>query len=164
MEYKIGREKFINSWGQLASEWGVNRTMGHIHGLLLVSSRPLCTDEIMEVLQISRGNANQNLRLLIDWKLAHTTTPEGSRKVYYFAEKDMWTILRAIIANRKKKELEPLIEVLEEVGAVEAKCPESDAFCHLIQNLHRFSTKANTTLDSVISLESEEIVKRIFSH
>lgn len=162
MEYQRGREKFINSWGQLASEWGVNRTMGHIHGLLLVTSKPICTDEIMTILNISRGNANQNLRSLVEWKLAHKATPDGTRKVHYFAEKDMWTILRAIIANRKKKELEPLIQVLEEVGAVEARCPESDAFCHLVQSLHRFSSKANATLDSVISLESEEVVKRIF--
>ncbi len=163
MKYTEGRMKFIQSWGQLASEWGVSRTMGQIHGLLLVSSRPLCGDQVMEVLNISRGNANQNIRALVDWGLAHKLEKEGQRKDYFVAEKDMWTILRSIIAKRKNKELLPLIRVLEDVGDVKAQCPESDAFCNLIQQLHRFSTKANQTLDAVISLESDEIVKRMFT-
>ncbi len=163
MKYSEGRRKFIDSWGQLASEWGVNRTMGHIHGLLLVSAKPLCGDQIMDVLEISRGNCSQNMRALVEWGLAHKVEVAGSRKEHFIAEKDMWTILRAIIEKRKRKELEPLISVLEEVADVKAQCPESDAFCHLIQQLHRFSKKANATLDAIISLESNEIVERMFT-
>ena len=136
--------------------------MGQIHALLLVNCHPLCADQIQEFLDISRGNASQNIRALLEWGLIHKAPMEGSRKDYFIAEKDMWTILRAIIANRKKKELEPLIAVLEEVADVKANCPDSDAFCHLIQQLHRFSTKANATLDAVISMESDEIVQRMF--
>ena len=163
MKYSEGRRKFIDSWGQLASEWGVNRTMGQIHGLLLCTSKPLCGDQVMDILEISRGNTNQNIRALVEWGLVHKKLQAGQRKDYYIAEKDMWTILRAIISNRKKKELEPLIQVLEEVSGVESNCPDSDEFCKLIRQLHRFSSKANATLDSVISLESEDIVQRMFT-
>lgn len=162
MKYSDGRRKFIDSWGQLASEWGVNRTMGQIHGLLLCSANPLCADQVQEILNISRGNASQNIRLLIDWGLVQKTQQGGGRKDYLVAEKDMWTILRAVISNRKKKELEPLIQVLEEVSAVEAQCPDSDEFCRLIRQLHQFSKKANATLDSVISMEADDIIKRMF--
>lgn len=162
MEYSEGRRKFIDSWGQLASEWGVNRTMGQIHGLLLCSSKALCSDDIKDILSISRGNTSQNIRLLIEWELVHKVQNGGGRKEYYMAEKDMWKILRAIISNRKKKELEPLIQVLEEVANVQSNCPDSDEFCKLIRQLHRFSTKANATLDSVVSMESDDIIKRMF--
>ena len=116
----------------------------------------------MDILEISRGNTSQNTRALVQWGLAHKTPVPGKRKDHFVAEKDMWTILRAIITQRKKKELVPLIQVLEEVSEVEAKCEESDEFCRLIKQLHRFSTKANATLDSVISLESDDIVQRMF--
>ncbi len=163
MKYADGRRKFIDSWGQLASQWGVNPTMGQIHGLLLVNSAPLCSDQIISLLGISRGNANQNIRALVDWKLAHKVHQEGQRKDYFVAEKDMWSILRAIIAKRKHKELEPLIQVLQEISAVEAQCPDSDDFCKLIRQLYRFSTKANATLDTIINLESDEIIQRMFT-
>lgn len=163
MKYSDGRNKFIDSWGQLASEWGVNRTMGQIHGLLLCSSQPMSADKVKEILNISRGNASQNIRLLVDWGLVYKSQQEGGRKDYFVAEKDMWTILRAVISNRKKKELEPLIQVLEEISSVEAQCPDSDEFCRLIKQLHQFSKKANATLDSVISMEADDIIKRMFA-
>lgn len=163
MKYREGKSKFIDSWGQLASEWGVNRTMGQVHGLLLISCDALSTDDVMEYLDISKGNANQNIRSLVDWGLAHKIRKEGDRKDYFVAEKDMWTILRAIIARRKRKELEPLIHILEDVSAVKSNCPESDAFCQLVQQLYRFSTKANATLDTLISMESDDIVQRMFA-
>jgi DNA-binding transcriptional regulator GbsR (MarR family) len=163
MKYVEGRRKFIDSWGQLASEWGVSRTMGQIHGLLLCSSEALCADEILKILEISRGNANQNIRALVEWGLVHKINMDGRRKDYFMAEKNMWIILRCIIENRKRKELEPLIEVLQEVSLVESQCPDSDEFCKLIRQLYRFSTKANATLDAVISMESDDIIQRMFA-
>ena len=162
MEYSEGRTKFIESWGQLASQWGVSRTMGHIHGLLLTNLEPLCADQIIEKLKISRGNANQNIRALVDWSLVHKVQIEGQRKDHFVAQKDMWSILRAIITNRKRKELEPLIHVLNDISSVQAQCPDSDAFCKLVRQLNRFSTQVNETLDTVINLESDELIQRMF--
>ena len=64
-----GKDKFIQSWGTLGTNWGINRTMAQIHALLLVSPESLSAEGIMKELQISRGNANMNLRALIDWGL-----------------------------------------------------------------------------------------------
>ena len=71
MTIQEGRDKFIQSWGALGTSWGINRTMAQIHALLLISPEPLCAEEIMEALQISRGNANMNLRALMDWGLVN---------------------------------------------------------------------------------------------
>ena len=90
MKLTESREKFINAWGTLATSWGINRTMAQVHALLLVSPDPLSTEEVMEELKISRGNANMNIRTLIDWGLLFKETKAGERKEFFRAEKDLW--------------------------------------------------------------------------
>ena len=115
MELQQGKEKFIQSWGTLGTNWGINRTMAQVHALLLISPRALTAEEIMEQLKISRGNANMNIRALIDWNLVHKELKPGERKEYFSAEKDMWEVVRQIIIHRKKKELEPMLKLAFEV-------------------------------------------------
>ena len=103
MNLAEGKEKFIQSWGALGSNWGINRTMAQIHALLLIAPQALSADEIMEELKISRGNANMNLRALIDWRLVYRELKTGERKEYFVAEKDMWEVVKNIIVQRKKK-------------------------------------------------------------
>ena len=105
--------RFILFWGEMASRWGINKTMAQIHALLYVSEEPLDTDEIMEILRISRGNANMNLRSLINWDLAHKVHLPGSRKDYYEGEKDVWKIMARIIKERQKREINPIEEHLQ---------------------------------------------------
>ncbi|MFM8361479.1 MAG: GbsR/MarR family transcriptional regulator, partial [Haliscomenobacter sp.] len=115
MNVSEGTEKFIQSWGALATSWGINRTMAQIHALLLASSNPLTADDIMESLQMSRGNVNLNLRALMDWGLVMKELRPGDRKDYFVAEKDIWEVVKRIIIERKKRELEPMIKILDEL-------------------------------------------------
>ena len=105
-------QQFILLWGEMATYWGINRTMAQIHALLYAVERPLDTDEIMERLQISRGNANMNLRSLVDWNLVRKTHQIGSRKDFYVAEKDIWKITTTIIQERQRREIAPVEEAL----------------------------------------------------
>jgi len=95
--------------------------MGQIHALLLTSPLPLSTDQIMERLQISRGNANMNIRALIDWGLIYKELRPGIRREYFQAEKDMWAVTKKIIRERKKREIDPLVEMLNEMKDVEVE-------------------------------------------
>lgn len=113
-QYQEALERFILFWGEMASNWGINRTMAQIHALLYCSEEPLDTDEIMEQLQISRGNANMNLRSLINWNLARKVHLAGSRKDFYTAEKDVWEITAHIIREREKREIRPVKQQLRE--------------------------------------------------
>lgn len=154
MNVKEAKEKFVESWGKMAGEWGVNRTMAQVHALLLIAPDPLTADQVMEGLGISRGNANMNLRALMDWGLVHKQLRNGERKEYFYAEKDMWTVVRQIIINRKKRELDPMLKVLDEVAGVEENCPESEHFCTVVRDIRKFSHKANQTLDALVKAES----------
>ena len=113
-QYQEALERFILFWGEMASNWGINRTMAQIHALLYCAEEPLDTDEIMEQLQISRGNANMNLRSLINWNLVRKVHLAGSRKDFYAAEKDVWEITAHIIREREKREIRPVMQQLRD--------------------------------------------------
>lgn len=110
--HRAALEQFILLWGEMATRWGINRTMAQIHALLYAEERPLDTDEIMERLGISRGNANTNLRSLVDWNLVRKTQQPGSRKDFYSAEKDIWKITTTIIRERQSREIKPVEDAL----------------------------------------------------
>ncbi len=154
MDIREGKQKFIESWGKMAGGWGITPAMAQVHALLLVSPEPLNADQVKAELDISTGNVSMNLRALIDWGLAFKETPVGCRKEVYYAEKDLWKVIRQIIINRKKRELEPVLMVLDELAAVEENCPNSEHFCAVVRDIRKFSHKANQTLDSLIKADS----------
>ncbi len=158
MKLKEGKDKFIQSWGALGSSWGINRTMAQIHALLLISPEALSAEDIMEELQISRGNANMNIRALIDWGLVYKELRAGERREFFVAEKDMWTVVKHIIIQRKKKELEPMLKVLDEISSVEDNSKEAEEFVHIIREIKLFSNKADSTLDSLVKADSNWFV------
>jgi DNA-binding transcriptional regulator GbsR (MarR family) len=143
--YQEALERFVLFWGEMASSWGINRTMAQIHALLYGSEEPLDTDAIMERLQISRGNANMNLHSLINWNLVRKVHQPGSRKDFFAAEKDVWEITARIIREREKREIKPVVEQLQECrdlltdGASMQAChdlPETErVLCERIDNL-----------------------------
>ncbi len=106
------RESFISIWGQMGSNWGIPRTMAEVHALLFITGRPMNSDEIIGGLGISRGNASMTLRSLMDWGIVSRVHQRGDRKEYFQAEQDVWKLFRTIISERKKREIDPLLEAL----------------------------------------------------
>jgi DNA-binding transcriptional regulator GbsR (MarR family) len=109
------QDRFIAGWGQMGSSWGISRTMAEVHALLYVTGEPLNTDDIMERLQISRGNASMSLRSLLDWGIVSRAHKRGDRKEYFEAEQDVWTMFRAVVRERMKREVDPLLASLYEI-------------------------------------------------
>ncbi|MEL7146941.1 MAG: transcriptional regulator [Bacteroidota bacterium] len=161
MKYTEARQKFIQSWGVLGSSWGVSRTMAQIHALLLVASRPLSTEEIMEDLQISRGNANMNIRALIDWGLASKEIIAGERKEFFVADKDVWNVAQQIAKERKKRELEPILKVLGQVSDLEGESKEIEEFKKVTGDIKNFAGQAESALDIFIKSGSNWLLKII---
>ena len=149
MELKEAKEKFISTWGTLGVNWGINRTMAQLQALLLVSSEPLTTEEMMDELNISRGNVNMNIRALIDWGLVHRVHKPGERKEYFKAEKDMWKVSKQVAKERRKRELEPVFKVLEEVRHVKGNANDKKIkqFVDTIEGIQNFASKADRMLE-----------------
>ena len=152
MQLAEAKLKFIANWGRFGTNWGINRTMAQIHALLLVSPDPLSAEQVMEELSISRGNANMNLRELMDWGLVSKELIPGERKEFFIAEKDIWKVARQIVKERKKRELDLMIPVLKELSEVEGdkKDKAVKTFTDTIHNIRKFSDQADRTLDTMI--------------
>lgn len=135
-------EQFVLLWGEMASAWGINKTMAQIHALLYAEADPLDTDAIMDQLHISRGNANMNLRNLLQWQLIHKVHYKGDRKDYYAAEKDVWNIVSTIIRERQQREVAPITSNLNECLALleeqDSISDEEQAFKERIENFTEF--------------------------
>jgi DNA-binding transcriptional regulator GbsR (MarR family) len=158
MDWKEGKDKFIQAWGALGTEWGINRTMAQIHALLMVSPYSLSAEDITKELKISVGNANMNIRSLMDWGLVYKELKAGERKEFFIAEKDMWKVVRQIIINRKKRELEPMLKILEEISDIQEDGEEAKALIKTVQDIKMFSSKADSTLDMLIKADSNWFV------
>lgn len=104
---------YVRRWGEMAASWGISRTMAEIHALLYLAIEPLCTDDLMEQLAVSRGSTSMNLRELVNWGLIQRIHRRGDRKEYFEAEKDVWTMFETITRERRRREIQPIVETIE---------------------------------------------------
>ncbi|RCH55511.1 transcriptional regulator [Mucilaginibacter hurinus] len=164
MELAEARLKFIETWGKLGSEWGINRTMAQVHALLLISPEALTTEDVMGTLSISRGNANMTLRDLINWGLVEKQHKAGERKEYFFADKDAWNIARQVARERKKRELDPMMKVLSELSQVRGDDKDANykTFKTSVTDISKLAANVNKTLDTMIKAEENWFWGSIF--
>lgn len=152
---KKAKEEFIAQWGALGTQWGINRTMAQIHALLMTSPDAMCTDDVMEELSASRGNAHTNLKELVNWGLVRMIVIKGDRRDFYEAEKDVWQIFTIIARERKRREIEPAVALLNRC-AEETKDLKGDAaktFHKQVKELEEFVTFASKMSDRVASMK-----------
>ena len=150
MKLPEARQKFIQTWARLGTEWGINRTMAQVHALLLSTPKSLSTEEVMEELSISRGNANMNIRELINWNLVYRETIQGDRKEYFRAEKDIWEVAKRIARERKKREIEPLLWELNQLEKVDDNSVEGEQFVRMIRDINGFANKVNKSVETMM--------------
>ncbi len=126
------QDRFIATWGQMGSTWGISRTMAEVHALLFITGQELCTDDVMARLEISRGNASMSLRALVDWGVVQRVHKRGDRKEYFAALSDVWALVQAIVRERMKREVQPVLVGLHElrdmtgVGAAPADAAQAE--------------------------------------
>ena len=108
------QDLFIRRWGEMGATWGINRTMAEIHALLFITAKPLCTDDVMERLNISRGNASMSLRALQDWGIIRRFHRRGERREYFESLSDIWEMFSIIAAERKRREMDPVLETIKQ--------------------------------------------------
>ncbi|MBK9107051.1 MAG: transcriptional regulator [Saprospiraceae bacterium] len=154
MEYLECKQKFLDTWGRLGPQWGINKTMAQIHALLLISVEPLNVEQVFLELKISKGNAHMNIKTLMDWGLIYKDCREGCRCEYYVAEKNLHQIFKQILIHRKKRELDPILEELDEIVACTEKCEKSKEFRKMLVELKDFTYKADHALELLTRTDS----------
>ncbi|MCC6722436.1 MAG: transcriptional regulator [Bacteroidia bacterium] len=143
------KNQFITTWGNFGQQWGINKPMGQIHALLLISSEPLCTLQIMDKLQISSGNANTNVRALVNLGLLYKVRVLKDRKEYFKAEKDIEIISKILNNERKKREFDPLIISLLKIDKNISNTPQTKEFKKIVKKISSFVSKTDRNMNKI---------------
>ena len=93
---------FLNA----ANSFGLPKSYGQIYGLLFCRDRALSMDEVMDLLQISKGSASQGLRALRQFGAVSSTFTPGDRKERFVAE----IRLRRLVSGFLREQADPHLE------------------------------------------------------
>lgn len=164
MKLEEAKQQFIDTWGALGTEWGINKSVAQVHALLLSSSNPISTDEIMETLTISRGNANMSIRQLIDYGIVYKKHIAGDRKEYFVAEKEVLKWAMKIAIMRKKKELDPVMDILKEITVATEKETSDDGkeFHNTVKEIQELTDQLEKIANKVFASNRADLLIKLF--
>lgn len=163
MKLEKAKMEFIQTWGTLGSAWGIPRSMAQIHALLLTSGEALSTEEVMQAIQLSRGNVNINLRELINWGLISKQNKLGERREFFMAEHRIWGIAKQVIRERKKRELQPVQNLLRQLKSKELEGdPEAvEHFTNFLNELDEFLNQMDQLSELMIKMKDNIFFKQM---
>src|SRR5690349_2580331 len=137
-------QKFILHWGEMGTRWGINRTVAQIHALLFLSPKPLAAEDIAATLNVARSNVSTSIRELEGWGLVRPVHLLGERREHYESLKDVWEMFRVIVEQRKKREVDPTVRMLQE-SLAELNKAEGHAYTReRLQDMSEFFDTVNT--------------------
>jgi len=153
-------DQFVETWGAMGSSWGVNNSVARVHGLLIVTDRPWCIDELVERLRISKSNVSTSLKELRSWNVVRKVFLPGDRREFYACEPDAWEMLFNIMRQRKQREFDPILASIATTCARAQEAPAGIAverLAQMQQMLDAFDRLAS------LALKSEAQVKALVS-
>lgn len=152
-------EKFVLHWGEMGSRWGINRAVAQIHALLFLSPQPLSAETIAEHLNLARSTVSTGLRELHNWGLIHATHQLGDRRDYYEALADVWKMFRIILAERKRREVDPTFEALEKAARMAKDEDIPDVSLNRIGEMLDFFENTDTLYNQLAGVPSAVIIR-----
>jgi DNA-binding transcriptional regulator GbsR (MarR family) len=149
--------QFVEHWGVMARSWGINSTMGELFALLYITGTDWTADSLRSWLRVSRGNVSMNLRELMAWGVVHKVHRAGERREYFRAEADVWTLFRRILGERKRRELDPTLRLLERTFVMVSGVPDQSTLRDRISSLRLFFGLINTLASRLLTLEPDDV-------
>ena len=154
-------ERFVLHWGEMGSRWGVNRTVAQIHALLFVLGRPLAAEDIAEALGVARSNVSNSLRELGNWNLVRITHVLGDRRDFFETSSDVWELMRTIVRERKLREFDPTVAMLNETLADASFANEAPEQQKRIRETQALMQSLSGWADDMLKLEPSLLIKII---
>lgn len=150
-------QAFVLHFGEMGSRWGINRTVGQIYALLYIAAEPLCADDIVERLGVSRSNVSMGLRELQAWNLVLLKHLPSDRRDFFTTPDDVWQILRTLAEERKKREIDPTLSVLREI-LMQNPADEGERHAQArMAQMHGLIEQLTTWYDDVKKLETDRL-------
>lgn len=152
------RKQFILYWGDMGSQWGVNRSVAQIHALLYLSSVPMNAEQISDELGIARSNVSNSLKELVGWRLIQRVPVAGDRREHFVAETDVWEMALLITKGRKEREIDPAIRAINLCVTQARTEPQQDpVVLERMQNMHEFLTTADRWSEQMLSVPKSKL-------
>lgn len=152
-------ESFILHWGEMGTNWGVNRSVAQIHALLYLSDRPLHAEEISQTLKLARSNVSTALKELQSYGIVRRQHVAGDRRDHFVAETDLWELLMRISAERKRREVDPTVALLAQLKKrIEDRKDVPEHVRHRIARMHEFISTLTSWYDQVRRLPKPTLV------
>ena len=122
------QQKFILHWGEMGARWGINRTVAQIHALLYVSEQPLNAEQIAETLGVARSNVSTSLKELQGWGIVKLVHVMGDKRDHFESMKDVWEMFRVVLDERKRREIDPTLRLLNDCIAEAERGKHGDKY------------------------------------
>jgi DNA-binding transcriptional regulator GbsR (MarR family) len=153
-------QKFILHWGEMGTRWGINRTVAQIHALLFLSPKPLDAEEIADTLSVARSNVSTSLRELQGWRIVKLVHVLGDKRDHFESMKDPWEMFRVVLDERKRREIDPTLQVLRECLAEAGKDKRTDKYTEeRLRELAGFFETTTAWYHQVSSLPTQALAK-----
>jgi len=149
--------QFVEHWGMMARAWGINPTMGELFALLYITGIDWTAEELRNWLHVSRGNVSMNLRELLAWGVVRRLHRPGERRELYRAETEVWTLFRRILKERKRRELDPTLSVLDRIFRLSETEPALQDLKSRVEPLLQFFGMIDGMAVRLLSLDSQEM-------
>ncbi len=149
--------EFVEHWGMMARAWGINPTMGELFALLYITGTDWTAEELRQWLRVSRGNVSMNLRELLAWGVVRKLHRPGERRELFHAETEVWTLFRRILKERKRRELDPTLMVLDRISRLSETKPEFRDLKTRVESLRHFFGLIDGLAVRLLSLETQEL-------
>jgi HTH-type transcriptional regulator, glycine betaine synthesis regulator len=153
---------FVAHWGLMARTWGINSSMGELFALLYITGTDWTADDLRTSLAVSRGNVSMNLRELLAWGVVHKVHRPGERRELFRAETDVWTLFRRILSERKRRELDPSLHVLDRTARLAEDRPELADLQARVESLRQFFALIDSLAVRLLSMPSADLARNDF--
>ncbi len=152
-------EAFVLHFGEMGSRWGINRTVGQIYAVLFIAEHPLCADDIVERLGVSRSNVSMGLKELQSWNLVRHRQVQGDRREFFSTPDDIYAIVRTLVEERKKREIDPTLSMLRELLMQAPGTPEERHAQARLRDMHELIELLTNWYADVQKLETERLIQ-----
>jgi DNA-binding transcriptional regulator GbsR (MarR family) len=149
--------QFVEHWGVMARSWGINASMGELFALLYITGTDWTADDLRRRLRVSRGNVSMNLRELLAWGVVHKVHRPGERREFFRAEADVWTLFRRILLERKRRELDPTLVVLDRSAKNTVNDSTLEPLHERVVALQRFFGMIDALAARLATLEADDL-------
>ncbi len=96
-------KEVVNIFVRIAGLLSLPRSVGELYGVLFISPEPMCIDDLMRKLKISKGSTSQGLKILRSFGAVNPVYVAGDRRDFFTAEAE----LRKIVAGFVNEQIRP---------------------------------------------------------